>query len=258
MLQVHPLSAFDDNYIWLLDEGNGRAAVVDPGDADPVLSHLRRSNLQLSAILITHKHFDHVGGIEQLKQAYPGAIVYGPAAEAINGLDIVLHGGQVVDIPGMAFGPEVIDVPGHTEGHIAYLGEGNLFCGDTLFACGCGRVFSGTMNQLHQSLGTIAALPPATQVYCAHEYTLDNIGFARWVEPGNTALLERERQVSELRDRGMPSVPSTLQLELETNPFMRTRQDGVIEAAERHAGQPLPGSAAVFSELRLWKDQEYD
>jgi Zn-dependent hydrolases, including glyoxylases len=151
-----------------------------------------------------------------------------------------------------------MEVPGHTEGHLAYAGEGVLFCGDTLFACGCGRVFSGTFEQLSDSLRRIAALPPETRIYCAHEYTLANIGFARWVEPENRALLEREAREKEKRARGEPTVPSTLELELATNPFLRTGEPAVIEAAQRWAGRPLAGHREVFRALRQWKDRDYD
>jgi hydroxyacylglutathione hydrolase len=258
MLQVQAVRAFDDNYIWVLDEDKAAVAIVDPGDADPVLSYLQQTHQSVSAVLITHKHYDHVGGIAQIKAAYPDALVFGPAGEPIQGLDHKLQAGESVSIPDMQFSPVVMDVPGHTEGHIAYLGEGALFCGDTLFACGCGRVFSGTMGQLHRSLEQISALPGDTRLYCAHEYTLDNIGFAKWVEPHNQHLLEREQQVTLLRQKGLPTVPSVLETELQTNPFLRVGQRSVIEAAERHAGHRLESSEAVFTELRQWKDREYD
>ena len=257
-LQVHGVEAFDDNYIWVIEEGNGKVAIVDPGDADPVLSYLQESSQQIAAILITHKHYDHVGGIADLKASFPDAVVYGPAHEPIQGLDVRLEAGDIVNIPGMEYSPSVMDVPGHTEGHIAYFGEGALFCGDTLFACGCGRVFSGSMSQLHNSLAQIAALPDDTQVYCAHEYTLDNIGFAKWVEPDNQNLLKREIDTRQARDGNCPTVPSTLGIELKTNPFLRTNIQSVISAAEHHAGQSLESVEAVFTTLRQWKDQDYD
>ena len=152
----------------------------------------------------------------------------------------------------------VIEVPGHTEGHIAYYGEGALFCGDTLFAAGCGRVFSGTHAQLHRSLQRIAALPAQTRIYCAHEYTLDNLGFAAWVEPESAARLERQQECERLRALGLPTVPSTLASELLTNPFLRTAEKGVIAAAERYRGEGLDSSEAVFTAIRNWKDREYD
>ncbi len=258
-LRIEPIPAFDDNYIWLLHrDGQAGCAVVDPGDDEPVRETLAARGLRLDAILITHKHGDHVGGIAALKAAWPQAVVYGPAGEAIRGLDYRLRDGERVSLEGPGITFEVLDVPGHTEGHIAYLGEGALFCGDTLFACGCGRVFSGTFEQLAASLRRIAALPPATRAYCAHEYTLDNIGFAQWVEPDSTALAERERQVRERRARGEPSVPSTLEEELATNPFLRTGVPTVVAAAERWAGRSLDDPTAVFTALRTWKDKDYD
>jgi len=259
MLQVHGVEAFDDNYIWVIEEeDNGKVAVVDPGDADPVLCYLQKSGQQISAILITHKHYDHVGGIAGLKATFPDAIVYGPAHEPIQGLDYRLEAEDIVNIPDMRYQPSIMDVPGHTEGHIAYKGEGALFCGDTLFACGCGRVFSGSMSQLHSSLTQIAVLPGDTLVYCAHEYTLDNIGFAKWVEPDNPDLLNREIDTRQARDKNVPTVPSMLEVELKTNPFLRANIPGVVKAAERYAGQSLETTEDVFTTLRQWKDREYD
>ncbi len=259
MLSVTPIPAFDDNYIWLLrGAGTGLCAVVDPGDEDPVLELLQRQGLALGAILITHKHGDHTGGIRGLKAAWPDAVVYGPAAEPIPLLERPLRGGDAVTAPGLDTLFAVLEVPGHTEGHIAYLGDGALFCGDTLFAGGCGRVFSGTFEQLNASLERLAALPPATRVYCAHEYTLANIGFAKWVEPDNPALLAREQADRAARARNLPTVPSTMAQELATNPFLRTDQAAVIAAAAHWAGRPLPSRAEVFRALRTWKDQDYD
>ena len=258
VLQVHGIEAFDDNYIWVIEEGNGKVAIVDPGDADPVLSYLQQSSQQIAAILITHKHYDHVGGIADLKASFPDAMVYGPAHEPIQGLDIRLEAGDSVNIQGMEYSPDVMDVPGHTEGHIAYFGEGALFCGDTLFACGCGRLFEGSKEQMEDSLSKIKALPADTLVYCAHEYTLDNIGFAKWVEPNNADLLKRDAEDMAKQEKGIPTVPSSLQLELETNPFLRYQVAAVKQAAENYAGRPLSTDAEVFGAIRQWKDKEYD
>lgn len=255
MFEVVTLPAFDDNYIWLLvDQERSLAAVVDPGDEDPVIGYLYAQGLALSAILITHKHWDHTGGIADLKARWSQATVYGPAAENISGIEEKVSQGVVLS----SLGLQVLDVPGHTEGHVAYVGEGRLFCGDTLFAGGCGRIFSGTYEQLSDSLRLIAQLPPSTLVYCAHEYTSANLGFARWVEPQNMPLLLRIEAEKSKRRQGLPTVPSSLEMELATNPFMRTGEPAVIKAAENWAGCPLSGHREVFKALRQWKDQDYD
>ena len=259
MLQVELIPAFEDNYIWLLTEpGNSHCAVVDPGDDEPVMEALGKRGLELSAILVTHKHYDHVGGVEDLKNSFPDAVVFGPANEGIRQVEQMLSGGENIELPGMSLSFEVIDVPGHTEGHIAYLGNSALFCGDTLFAGGCGRVFTGTFEQLADSLRKIRQLPPETQIYCAHEYTEANLGFAQWVEPENQVLKHRVGQVQQMRENGHSTVPSTLEIEIETNPFLRVACEQVIRAAEKWAGKPLSGEAAVFTALRQWKDKDYD
>jgi hydroxyacylglutathione hydrolase len=256
---VEPIAAFDDNYIWLLRRaGERRSAVVDPGDEGPVNARLRAEGLELAAILITHKHGDHVGGVRALKAQWPDAVVYGPAGEPIPERDQALREGDEVMLEWLGARLRVLEVPGHTEGHIAYYGQGALFCGDTLFACGCGRVFSGTFEQLAAALERLRQLPPETQVYCAHEYTLANVGFAKWVEPENPELLAREREARALRGQERPTVPSTLALELATNPFLRTREPSVVAAAERWAGRALRDSTAVFRAVREWKDRDYD
>jgi hydroxyacylglutathione hydrolase len=259
MLRIEPIRAFEDNYIWLLQrDGDTRCAVVDPGDERPVIERLQQSGLELTAILITHKHGDHVGGVRELKRHWRQAVVYGPVGEPVPLRDQALQEGDEIRLEGLSANFRILDVPGHTEGHIAYLGAGALFCGDTLFGCGCGRVFSGTFEQLHAALQRFARLDPATAVYCAHEYTLANIGFAKWVEPHNAELLERAHLTDQHRSRGEPTVPSTIALELATNPFMRTAEPAVIGAAEHWAGRPLGSSAAVFRAVRTWKDQDYD
>lgn len=258
-MDVRPIPAFDDNYIWLLTRpDHDGCAVVDPGDEDPVIERLEAEGRHLDTILITHKHGDHVGGVRGLKARWPDAVVYGPAGEPIKTLERRLAGGDRVSLDGLGVDFEVLDVPGHTEGHIAYYGGGALFCGDTLFAAGCGRVFSGTFEQLSASLQRIAALPAETRVYCAHEYTLANLGFAAWVEPDSAALAARTLRAERLRESGEPTVPSTLADELATNPFMRTREPAVVAAAEAWAGQTLAGPDAVFRALRTWKDKDYD
>jgi len=259
MLQISPIPAFDDNYIWLLVEPPGNAAVVvDPGDADPVLEALAREGLQLTAALITHHHGDHVGGLSELREAQPGLRVFGPRDPRIRNLTDRVGEGDQFQPPGLTARLQVLELPGHTATHLGFLGEGSLFCGDTLFAAGCGRVFDGTFGQLSASLRRIADLDPETLCYCAHESTLANLGFARWVEPDSPALAERERQARETRELGLPTVPSRLALELATNPFLRTGEPGVKAAAEGFAGHPLEGHAEVFTALRRWKDTRYD
>lgn len=259
MLHVIPVNAFKDNYIWLIQDAERRyAAVVDPGDARPVRLALEQHGMVPVAILITHHHGDHVGGIRPLRQRWPGLPVFGPAGEAIPDVTRGLTEGDTVTLPELGVQFQVLDVPGHTAGHIAYFGAGALFCGDTLFANGCGRLFEGTPRQMHASLSKIAALPGDTLIYCAHEYTLDNIAFAKWVEPHNPDLRQRERDDSRRREQGMPTVPSRLNLELRTNPFLRFDVPDVIHAAERFAGHPLTGGAEVFGTVRYWKDSRFD
>lgn len=251
-VDVEPIPAFNDNYLWLLVRGD-RAAVVDPGDAGPVLQRLQQRRLKLAAILVTHHHGDHVGGVAELAGA-TGAKVFGPRAEPIPTRDVALGDGDRFDVLDIGF--RVLDVPGHTRGHIAYYVAARrwLFCGDTLFAAGCGRLFEGTAEQMSASLARLATLPADTRVYCAHEYTLSNLRFALAVEPDNMALRERQRACTALRDRGLPTVPSTIGEELETNPFLRCEVAAVRAAAEARAAMPLPAPAAVFAVLRRWKD----
>jgi len=255
MIQIDALPAFNDNYIWLLQDARSkRCAVVDPGDAAPVMAWLEaRPDWTLSDILITHHHFDHVGGVEKLKNA-TSARVAGPAAEKIPARDVDLNDNDEIEVLGLRF--KVMAVPGHTLGHIAYYqAEQNLLlCGDTLFAGGCGRLFEGTPQQMHQSLGRLAALPANTLVYCTHEYTLSNLRFAHAVEPDNARLNERLAEVTRWRDEGRISLPSNIELELATNPFLRVGEPSIIAAAKgREDGQSSEPSA-VFACLRAWKD----
>jgi len=256
MIQIQALKAFSDNYIWLLqDAATNTCAVVDPGDAAPVIAWLQaHPQWRLSDILITHHHNDHVGGVAQLKQL-TSATVHGPATETIPARDHALHDQDRVRVLGLEF--IVLSVPGHTSGHIAYYHEGAapcLFPGDTLFAAGCGRLFEGTPAQMHASLQRFAALPAATQVYSAHEYTLSNLRFAQAVEPGNQQVRERLAHVVKQREDNQISLPTSIGLELQTNPFLRASQPAVIQIADERAGSSHHSAQAVFATLRAWKD----
>lgn len=254
MINVLPVNAFRDNYIWLITAGDSaKAAVVDPGDAAPVLAALDEHGLALCAILITHHHADHVGGVRRLLE-HAAVPVYGPAGEDIPGRSHALSEGDTVVLKDLQLVFEVLAVPGHTAGHIAYYGHGCLFIGDTLFMAGCGRLFEGTAPQMHTSLQKLLALPDTTRVYCAHEYTLSNLRFARAVEPDNAAIRARVDRSETLRGQDLPTVPATLAEERQTNPFLRVDQAGVIAAAEKHTGHRLKNGAEVFAVLRDWKD----
>jgi hydroxyacylglutathione hydrolase len=253
MLEIVPLPAFQDNYIWTLRDGP-YAAVVDPGEAGPVKAYLAREKLQLVAILATHHHPDHVGGIAELVAARK-VPVFGPKGEPIPALTHPLGQGDTVDIPELGATFSVLDIPGHTRAHVAYYGVGSLFCGDTLFACGCGRVFEGTPAQMLESLTKLSALPDETKVYCGHEYTLANIRFARAVDPGNAALAVREERATALRAAGRPTLPSTLGEERATNPFLRCAEPVVVESANKYLGSRIGDPVSVFAAIREWKNR---
>lgn len=253
MIQITALPAFTDNYIWLLqDPDTRRCAVVDPGDAAPVQAWLAdHPGWALSDILITHHHHDHVGGVEQLKKA-TDAKVFGPASEKIPARDVALKDNDRINVLGWDF--EVFAVPGHTLGHIAFYHDGVLFCGDTLFAAGCGRLFEGTPEQMYTSLSRLAALPEQTRVYCTHEYTLSNLRFAVAVEPDNRHTADRLADVTQKRQAGIITLPSTLALEKLTNPFLRTGETSVKDKVDERNGLQDRAPSAVFAALRAWKD----
>ena len=255
MLDVSPVRAFSDNYLWLIRTpgDRGGAVVVDPGDARPVEAELEQGGLALRAILVTHHHPDHVGGVQALAARH-GAAVFGPARERLPCEVRPLDDGDIVNLADLGLEFRVMAVPGHTLGHIAYHGHGALFCGDTLFSAGCGRLFEGTPAQMLASLERIAALPDDTRIYCAHEYTLGNLRFAAAVEPGNADVLESLEAVSALRSRDGISLPTTLARERLINPFLRCREPAVRAAAEARAGSTLPGPVDVFAVIRSWKD----
>lgn len=254
MIQISALPAFTDNYIWLLqDHASRRCAVVDPGDATPVQAWLEaHPGWVLSEIMVTHHHHDHIGGVQALKSA-TGARVYGPASENIPARDVPLEDNDRISVLDLDF--DVYAVPGHTLGHIAYYHRGLLFCGDTLFAAGCGRLFEGTPQQMHRSLGRLAALPEDTLVYCTHEYTLSNLKFAAAVEPDNPDIAARLEKVTRQRHDGVITLPSTLALEKLTNPFLRTTETSVKQKADERNGQRNGTPSEVFAALRAWKDK---
>ena len=263
LLHVWPIPAFEDNYIWCIHDGDC-ALVVDPGDASPVLRYLEQEKLTLTGILITHHHADHTGGILQLLKSLGSSIpVYGPIGNNIPGRTQVAIEGDKFEISAPRISFEVHEVPGHTLSHIAYFAnmqanvvEPMLFCGDTLFASGCGRLFEGTPTQLSQSLAKFIALPKNTLVYCTHEYTLSNIRFALAVEPNNANLITWAQTAKALRAQNLPTLPTTIGQELQVNPFMRCDQKEVIESALEVSGEKsLPSPAHVLAVIRAWKDR---
>ena len=252
-LRVIAIPAFRDNYLWLIQDGV-HAAVVDPGDGPAVLAALAKHGLTLTAILLTHHHADHIGGVPTLL-AHAAVPVFGPRGEAIAAVTHPLGEGARVDVPGLDLSLTVLDIPGHTAGHIAYLHAPWLFCGDTLFGAGCGRLFEGTPAQMLHSLARLAALPDDTLVYCAHEYTLANLGFALAAEPDSDAIATRQQADSARRARSEPTVPSTIGLEKATNPFLRHEQPAVRANLIALGKMPADGSALdSFTALRTWKN----
>ena len=251
MFDIIRIPALKDNYIWLLRKG-ATVIAVDPGEAAPVLALLRREGLRLSAIWVTHHHHDHQGGIVELRE-HTAAEVYGPAVESITALTQPLRGGETISPAEFGVSFQVLAVPGHTAGHLAYFGGGCLFCGDTLFGAGCGRLFEGTAAQMLASLACLKALPDETLVYCAHEYTARNLPFALAAEPGNAQLQQRALALAEACARGEASVPSRMALEKATTPFLRCHVPEVIAAALRQ-GAASTAPVDVFAALRAWRD----
>ncbi|MDG2174877.1 MAG: hydroxyacylglutathione hydrolase [Gammaproteobacteria bacterium] len=257
MLEVTPIKAFNDNYLWLFRQPESRdCGIVDPGDAEPVLRHLQDNGLNLAVILITHHHADHTGGIQRLIQDYD-VPVYGPASANIPAVTHTLSEGDSIEVLGESF--RVYEIPGHTLDHIAYYADSTedepvLFCGDTLFAAGCGRVFEGTHSMMHASLQKLAELAPASKVYCAHEYTLANLAFAKAVSPDNATLADRIRREQTKRDQDIPTVPTSIGVELSTNPFLRCSEEEIVAAASRQIGRMIKEPVEVFAAIRGWKD----
>ena len=256
MFQVTAVPAFRDNYIWVI-HGMSRhdhvAVLVDPGEPDAILSWLDNQNARPVGVLITHHHNDHTGALAALTKRW-AMPVYGPKKESIPGVTHPVREGDKVSISGLGLALQVMETPGHTQGHVCYLGHGWLFSGDTLFSCGCGRLFEGSAEEMHASLQRLAKLPPETLVYCAHEYTLPNIGFAKGVEEGNQALAARHQQARQLRKAGQPTLPSFIAQELATNPFLRCHEPTVRVAISHHCGLPVNTDIEAFSLLRQWKD----
>ncbi|MCJ2377736.1 hydroxyacylglutathione hydrolase [Vibrio sp. ZSDZ34] len=251
MLHIKSIPAFDDNYIWLLENNQQQCAVVDPGDAQPVLAYLEQHQLQLQSILITHHHWDHTDGINTLIEHFPDTMVIGPSSEKIPQITHPVSEGHRI----MLFGEEflVLDLPGHTLDHIGYVGDGKLFCGDVLFSAGCGRVFEGSQEQMYNSLQKLTLLPEETEVYCTHEYTLGNLAFAMAIEPNNNFLHEYREDANLKRAQGIATIPSSIGVEKRINPFLRTHQPEVMGSVANKATTDSP--LATFIALREWKNE---
>jgi len=255
MLTIHAVPAFNDNYIWLIQATNSqKVLIVDPGDAQPVLDVIEQQSLIPVGILITHGCHDHIDGITPIIEHYK-LPVYGSEIEGIPHLSHPVSPDNQIMVDSDFTAIRILDLPGHTKGHISFLIDNSLFCGDTLFGAGCGRIHSGTAEQLYNSLQKISQLPAQTKIYCAHEYTQDNLRFAAVIEPNNLAIQQRIRDTEQLLQKGMPSLPSVLALELATNPFLRCNQAEVMATVEQFFSKKLATELELFTAMRLWKDQ---
>lgn len=252
MLNIFPLPALKDNYIWILHNAY-HAVVVDPGEAAPVLDYLKTHQLKLAAVLCTHHHADHIAGVRQLVES-PPAPVYFPQREKISCGNHAVSEGDVVNLPELKIKFSVLDIPGHTLGHVAYVGAGGVFCGDTLFGCGCGRLFEGSATQLLHSLKKLTSLPDDTRIYCGHEYTESNIRFALACEPDNAQLAQRQQDVRILSAAGQPTLPSNIALEKSTNPFLRCTVPAIIQAVQQQSAIKQRDEISIFTAMRAWKN----
>lgn len=254
MLKISPINAFSDNYIWLIQTNEGNT-LVDPGDSKPIISTIDKLGITIDDILITHHHYDHIGGLELLKPLIKGSVI-GPKNNVIDLLDKHVGEGDLIESIGLQF--SVFEVPGHTLDHIAFYSETEkevLFCGDTIFSGGCGRVFEGTFEQMNHSLEKLMNLPSKTEIYCAHEYTLSNLQFALMAEPDNVDLKEYELNSKNKRERNIPTIPTTLGQELQINPFLRVAETSLREAiSDKLYHSNITSNAEVFGFLRSWKD----
>lgn len=261
MNRITPIKSLSDSYIWAITNEKNDAVLVDPGEAKPVLNFIKSENINPVAILITHHHYDHIDGVKDIKKEHK-IPVFGPKNEDIECVDTKLKENDSIELPEFEASFTVIDAPGHTKGHIAYHYENKLFCGDTLFSGGCGRIFDGSYEQMHHSLNKIKRLSPETLIYCAHEYTLANLKFAQVVEPENENITELIEKVNTLSKSGSPSIPSKLEIELLVNPFLRCDNKAVINAANSRDGSSMNKSDTnhinseldTFIKLRQWKD----
>ena len=254
MLEIIPLSALKDNYIWLLkNQINRHIAIIDPSETKPVLERIEHENLVPIAILITHHHWDHVGGILGITKQFD-IPVYTPKTESVTGSTDLVSEGDLVALPELNINLKILDVPGHTSGAIAYYTDGMVFSGDTLFTAGCGRIFEGTSSQMHASLSKFKTLPGSTLLYCGHEYTVENLKFAANVEPQNKLIHKRLKLAQQARKSNQSSVPSTLIQESQTNPFLRCEEPSVMSAASDFSGKKLNNAVDVFTAIRQWKD----
>lgn len=254
MQSIHAIRAFEDNYIWLINNGKGQAIIVDPGQAKPVIAYLHQHQLTLRAILITHHHFDHAGGIGVLTK-HKDIAVYGPGLSAIDGVTHPVKEGDTIHVPGFSSAYRVMAIPGHTLDHLAYVTDEQVFCGDTLFSAGCGRVFEGTPAMMHQSLSSLASLPAHTKVYCGHEYTVANLTFAQFIDPDNAALDQAMTQARTKRAKHQPTLPSTMAHECAVNPFLRVNDTHIIQRLQAQHKLIDTDPVSVFACLRQLKDR---